>query len=217
MTPQHQEDPRSYVQSAIDAIRKGEYEEAFAQVGHLEKLHGCQELAHKIRQEITDTENADQRDAARAPWYGAGIGFVLYLIVLLVNSPAGWGRYDWIPLAFFIIPAATGYATAFFYGFRCQRLERFWPSAWSGFGAMAAYSAIGMLVARHRIVESSASDAGGEFLAGLIAIVAYGVIAGIVAGLTGAARPYTLPNDQEDYSEFYDLIPEDSHHDEHIS
>jgi hypothetical protein len=206
-----------HIRAAVDAIRKGEYLEAYDHVAHLETLGGYDELAKRLRDEITETQAADLRDAARAPWYGGGIGFVLYLIMLFINSPAGWTMPVWIPLAFLVAPAITGYAAAFFYGFRCGRLERFWPSAWAGCGAMALYSMIGMLVARGHIAESSGADAGGEFLAGSIATLVYSVIAGAIAGLAGAARPYTLPDNLDDYSQFFDFHHQGDKPDEHLS
>jgi hypothetical protein len=197
MTSSPGKTPEECIHAAKQAIRKGEYLEAYEHLGHID-MHGPHAKEVKeLREEIRETEAADLKDAARAPWAGFGVGVVLYLI-LTIRSPAQWTKPVWMVLAFLIVPAIAGYFTAWYYGFRCQRRERFRPSAMAGGFSMVIYAIIGLIIARCKIAEDPGVDSGGVLLASCVVTVVYGVIAAVVAGVVGAARPYTeLPDDDQ--------------------
>ena len=195
MTP---DTPEYYIQAARKATRDGDYLEAYAQLGHLAQVHGWSDTAARLRHTVAETEAADLKDAARAPWAGFGVGLVGYLLISL-RSPSDWTFPVWACLTMVLVPIIDGYYTAFYYGFRCSRAERFWPCAKAGGFAMVAYSIVGMMWAHSKIAEDAGPAIGGQMLAGFLAALVYGLAAAIVAGAAGAIRPYTdLPNDDDD-------------------
>jgi hypothetical protein len=96
----------------------------------------------------------------------------------------------------------TGYMTAFFYGFRCERMERFWPAVKAAGFAMACYAAAGLIIARGKITEDVGTDAGGEIAAAIVTVIMFSIIAGAVGGAAGAIRPFTESGSIDDYSEY---------------
>jgi hypothetical protein len=195
----NEEAAKEHVRQAKLAVKMGNYLAAYEELGHVDPSSQYAEEVKNLREKIREIEQADLKDASRAPWAGFGVGVLLYLL-LSIRTPTQWTGPVWIALAFFVIPIIAGYFTAWYYGFRCDRGERFVPAALAGGLAMVVYSIINLLVARYRIAEGAGSDVGGQYLAELIVTVAYGLIAAIVAGLAGAARPYTVSPDDEDLS-----------------
>lgn len=203
MTFRHNSDDKEHMRAAAEALVNGEYVEAYEHIAKVDP-HGTYGMAAaKFREEIAESEAADIRDSARAPWYGFAVAAVLYLI-MYIKPPSAWTIPVWAALALIVIPLIAGYATAYFYGFRCDRMERFWVSAKPVGFAMAGYSIIGIMAAFHKIALSPDPDAGGHFMAGFLATIVYAAIAFAIAGCSGAIRPYTTDGSIDDYSEYFE-------------
>ncbi len=127
-----------------------------------------------------------QAQANRRTGGGRGllVGVIGYLCVSL-QQPLGWTIPVWGFFAFLLVPCLVGIAVG-----RSQKTARttaraFWTAAKSGGTAMGLYTAVHLLLIGGP--HSDGANSGQEFLAGLLTLFAFSLIAGFAAGAVSAA------------------------------
>ncbi len=120
------------------------------------------------------------------------IGFVIALvgyIILSAREPLGWTTHVWIALAFFVVPFIAGLVVGRRHvGERTHKFA-FCDGARSGFFAMACYTGFHVFTLASNLQKDN-SQLVNEWVAALVDVIAFSIIAGIVAGITSALASY---------------------------
>jgi hypothetical protein len=147
--------------------------------------HGASEaVISRTARKIRNAEKTRAVPDRRGVWLGFAAAFLGYM-VLSFQQPANWGEAIWAALAFLLIPALVGFVVN-----RTQRRDR--PPTQAFFSGMKAagiamflYASITLIVLANRVGRPDAVMQ--EFLAAVIVITVYSLLAGAAAGTVNAA------------------------------
>jgi hypothetical protein len=173
------------VVAACRAIEDGDFAKARHHINNL-ALEGSNPS------QVEELEKLIWRKESEAGQVGLSrIGYALAIAVLgyaalSFQSPTAWGPAIWGIAAFFVLPIIAGAlagASVLAGQNSVQKARRFWRGFIVVGLSMGVYCLIGMGLVRHKM---QSSDKSMDFVVFVFVAAAYGVIAGLVAGVAGS-------------------------------
>ena len=167
------------VGEARKALAAGDYARARAHLAVARQEGADQSVLSALRQEIDDAEGAVTKNSSKHLLWALAVAAIAY-VVLSLQSPPNWGMPLWIGLAFVVVPACVGLLAGMSLPPHSDSGDRFKRAMWLAMVAMAIYTAVGLILSGRKI--GSHTELTQIFLLGLLVVVAFGLIAGLVAG-----------------------------------
>lgn len=179
------------LKAADDALKQGRYEAAdklldLAAKGGAEPRH-ISDLGRRLRAAKALHEKR-VRTSVRSGFCLALAGYV----VLSLRQPAEWRVPVWLALIFLVIPGLVGVFVGRRHAGERTRARAFYDGARCGAYSMVCYSGVHVLVLANRL-QKDASQTIDEYVAGVLTVVVFSAIAGMVAGSMSAMASLVAP------------------------
>lgn len=171
------------VGEARKALADGDFARARAHLAVARQEGADPNTLAELRQEIDDAESAITQSSSKHLLWSIAVAVVAY-VVLSLQSKEAWG-VAWGLLALIAVPAGVGILAGMSLPPHSQSRDRFTRALWLGMTAMATYATAGVILS-HRKIATDSTQLMQVFLAGALSVVAFSVVAGLVAGF--AAR-----------------------------
>lgn len=170
--------------AAEDALHKGRYDVADSHLDAAAHAGAPPQRISDLGRQLRYARAQHEQRVKTSVLIGMALGIVGYLIIS-VKPPLEWGLPLWGALIFLVVPGLTGLLIGRRHAGERTPQAAFRDGWRAGLWAMSLYTVIHLIGAGCRL-DREGGEAGEEFFAGLLTLLLFSVVAGLVSGMISA-------------------------------